>query len=84
MKCDTETGWCCCGDFHTKAPPPKQEAAAAPPADISAAARELGRRGGRKGGPARAQALSQEQRTAIARKAARARWDYPFGAPQIH
>ena len=35
---------------------------------------ELGRRGGKKGGPARAKKLTPEQRQEIARKAARARW----------
>jgi len=35
----------------------------------------LGRKGGRLSGPARMAQLSQKQRTAIARKAARARWD---------
>ena len=34
-----------------------------------------GRRGGLKGGPARAQKLSAERRTQIARKAAKARWE---------
>ena len=38
------------------------------------AAVELGRRGGLKGGKARAQKLSPEQRREIARKAAAARW----------
>ncbi len=38
------------------------------------AAVELGRLGGRKGGKARAQKLSPEQRSEIARKAAKARW----------
>ena len=38
------------------------------------AAVELGRRGGLKGGKARAKALSPKKRAAIARKAARARW----------
>jgi hypothetical protein len=38
------------------------------------AAVELGRRGGLKGGPARAAKLSAARRTAIARAAARARW----------
>lgn len=33
-----------------------------------------GRVGGKKGGPARAKALSAERRSAIAKKAARARW----------
>ena len=34
-----------------------------------------GSRGGRKGGPARAQALTAAQRSEIARKAAKARWN---------
>ncbi|MBJ7612872.1 MAG: histone H1 [Chloroflexi bacterium] len=38
------------------------------------AAVELGRRGGLKGGNARAAKLTQEQRSEIARKAAAARW----------
>jgi hypothetical protein len=38
------------------------------------AAVSLGRRGGLKGGNARASALSSEQRSAIAKKAAEARW----------
>jgi hypothetical protein len=38
------------------------------------AAVELGRRGGLKGGRARAERLTAEQRSAIARKAAAARW----------
>lgn len=38
------------------------------------AAVALGRKGGLKGGKARAQSLTPEQRSAIARKAARARW----------
>ena len=40
----------------------------------SRAARILGRAGGRKGGRQRAKNLSAEQRSEIARKAARARW----------
>jgi hypothetical protein len=35
----------------------------------------LGRKGGKKGGPARAAKLTAEQRKASARKAAQARWD---------
>jgi hypothetical protein len=35
---------------------------------------ELGRRGGLKGGKARAEKLSKKRRSEIARKAARARW----------
>jgi hypothetical protein len=52
----------------TPAPPPQIESA------IHAAAVSLGRRGGRKGGPARALALSKEERSAIARYAAKIRW----------
>ncbi len=39
------------------------------------AAVELGRLGGKKGGKARAEKLTKEQRSEIARKAAKARWD---------
>ena len=46
-----------------------------PPKDaVSAAAAALGRRGGLKGGPARAAKLSPAKRKAIAKKAAAARW----------
>lgn len=41
---------------------------------IKAAAAALGRKGGLKGGKARAKALSPEQRAEIAKKAAAARW----------
>jgi len=41
---------------------------------ISEVMAELGRRGGPKGGPARARALSPERRRQIARRAAAARW----------
>jgi len=43
-------------------------------AAVSAAAATLGRRGGLKGGPARALALSASRKKAIAKKAAAARW----------
>lgn len=39
------------------------------------AAVALGRKGGKKGGPARAAKLTPEERSKIARKAVRARWD---------
>lgn len=42
---------------------------------------ELGRRGGKKGGKARAEKLSPEERSAIARKAAEQRWK-PRGSEQ--
>ena len=45
-----------------------------PEKDKDPAAVSLGRRGGRKGGPARARKLSPERRREIARKAAEARW----------
>jgi len=41
----------------------------------TSAAVELGRKGGLKGGKARAERLSAEERSEIAKKAARARWD---------
>ena len=40
----------------------------------NAAAAELGRRGGLKGGKARAQNMTKKQRSAAAKKAATARW----------
>ena len=45
-----------------------------PPSTKDPVAVELGRRGGLKGGKARAAKLSPAQRVAIARRAARARW----------
>lgn len=44
------------------------------PAEKNPAAVTLGRLGGVKGGPARAAALSKRKRSAIAKKAAAARW----------
>ena len=41
---------------------------------INQAAALLGRRGGLKGGPARAKKLSQKKRIQIAKKAAKTRW----------
>jgi hypothetical protein len=41
---------------------------------LRAAAAELGRRGGLKGGKARAAKMTPEQRTEVAKKAAAARW----------
>lgn len=45
-----------------------------PQSPLHAAAAELGAAGGRVGGPARAKSLTAEQRSAIARKAAKVRW----------
>ena len=49
---------------------PKEE----PPPEKNAAAVELGRLGGKKGGAARAASLTPEQRSEIAKKAAAGRW----------
>lgn len=52
----------------------------APPAEPDTrdpAAVSLGRRGGLKGGKARAEKLTKKRRKEIAQKAARARWDSP-------
>ena len=57
----------------TAPPEPKTE----PGDPLRAAAAELGRRGGLKGGKARAAKLSPEERSEIARKAAAARWRKP-------
>ena len=46
-----------------------------PPPEKNKAAQELGRLGGKKGGNARAEALTPEQRSEIAKKAAQVRWD---------
>ena len=45
-----------------------------PPPQKNQAAVELGRLGGKIGGKARAESLTPKQRTAIAKKAAKARW----------
>ena len=45
-----------------------------PPAQKNAAAVELGKLGGKKGGAARAAKLTAEQRSEIAKKAAAKRW----------
>lgn len=50
---------------------------AEPPTDKNPAAVELGRLGGKKGGPARAQKLTAKRRREIAKKAALARWKKP-------
>ena len=48
-----------------------------PPPQKNQAAVELGRLGGKKGGKARAESLTPEQRSEIAKKAATARWKNP-------
>lgn len=53
-----------------------------PERDKDPAAVSLGRRGGLKGGAARAKALTPEQRSEIARKAAATRWKNPKGGGQ--
>ena len=53
---------------------PEEKQVESTPEERHAAAVMIGRRGGKKGGPARAHKLNHEQRQEIARKAARARW----------
>lgn len=53
-------------------PPPDSPAAPKPEKDPAAVS--LGRRGGLKGGPARAKKLTAQERSEIGKKAARARW----------
>ncbi len=55
------------GEEEDRAPTPEEDGK--DPAAVS-----LGRRGGKKGGQARAKSLTPEERQKIARKAARARW----------
>ena len=55
------------------AEPPSEE----PLDPVQIAARELGRRGGLKGGKARAAKMTPEERTESAKKAAAARWSKP-------
>jgi hypothetical protein len=57
--------------------PPQHKPAKAPPRQKNPAAVALGRLGGKKGGPARRDKLSPEQRVEIAQKAAKARWGKP-------
>ncbi len=52
----------------------------APDEDKDPAAVSLGRKGGKKGGKARAESLSPERRKEIARKAARTRWERKVNA----
>ena len=51
------------------------EEAIGEPLKKNSAAVALGKLGGKKGGPARAQALSAKRRSAIAKKAAKSRWE---------
>lgn len=60
----------------TSDPKPDQQQDASEPQKNQAAV-ELGRLGGKKGGKARAEKLTPEQRKEIAQKAARARWNKP-------
>ncbi len=45
------------------------------PKDLRQYLAKLGKKGGKKGGPARAQKLTPERRSEIARRAARKRWE---------
>ncbi len=60
-------------DFNELAASIVKEAAAE--GEKNPAAVALGRLGGKKGGPARAEKLSPDQRIEIAKKAAKARWN---------
>jgi hypothetical protein len=44
------------------------------PSELSAYLSKLGKKGGKRGGPARAAAMTPEQRSESARKAVNARW----------
>ena len=54
-----------------------------PDAGKDPAAVALGRKGGLKGGKARAEKMTPKQRSAAARKAARARWGPPTSGPTM-
>lgn len=56
---------------------PTREAPEEPLSDKNPHAVALGRLGGLKGGPARAEKLTKERRSEIAKKAASARWAAP-------
>ena len=53
-------------------PTPRKKAKKKDPAAVA-----LGRKGGKKGGPARAAKMTAEERAESARKAAKARWNRP-------
>jgi hypothetical protein len=62
-------------DLATGQPEPVVDLETETPSEsLRQAAAELGRRGGLKGGKARAASLTPEKRSEIAKKAARARW----------
>lgn len=76
---------------ESDAPPLSEDVPPAPPTlpdppqssePIRSAARNLGHLGGMKGGPARAAALSPDERSAAAKKAADARWGERKNAPE--
>lgn len=54
--------------------PTKAESEAA--AKLSQTRKVAGKKGGQKGGPARAESLTPEQRSEIAKKAAKSRWNH--------
>jgi len=71
------------GDEYQNALRVIEQAIGEPLAAKNPAAVALGRLGGLKGGKARAKNLNQEQRTAIARKAAKTRWKRAKKKPTI-
>lgn len=80
MMCGVTTSGPASEDPTDALPRASDPKSAAPPAPTSVPGRKdphavaLGRRGGLKGGPARAEKLSPERRSEIARQAAAARW----------
>jgi hypothetical protein len=62
-------------DFNQLAARLVQQATNESEPQLESAKARAGREGGRKGGKARASKLSPEERSEIARRAARARWD---------
>jgi len=64
----------------TPEPPPTTSEAKPLACEKDPAAVSLGRRGGLKGGPARAAKLTAEERSKIGKRAARARWEKSNGA----
>jgi hypothetical protein len=66
--------------LSTGEPTPAPEEPAAPPKNPAAV--ELGRLGGKKGGAARAAAMTPKQRSEAARKAARSRWQQAMDRKQ--
>lgn len=61
-------------DQSTSEAPQSEPAVPAPPENLSAYMAAIGRKGGQIGGKRRLKTMTKEQRSALAAKAARARW----------